>query len=94
MLDDTLTRLAPREVDGLMASWDLDTGGDWIEITGWFSPGLKLGEPRHEVPFVHRSIRTEAGIAECIEHIVADVRKRMTPAVVKRKPGRPRKVAA
>jgi hypothetical protein len=102
-LEDTLARLAPREVDGKLVQWDIDAGTDWVEVTGWF----KLSADAYETPIKHRSSNTEDGIRQCVEFITdkafysgqqwTDHKRAVIMAdpipPVKRPRGRPRKAA-
>jgi hypothetical protein len=95
-LEDTLARLAPREVDGLHVQWDIDSGTDWIEVTGWFSPGWKLGSDNYEMSFKSRGSASEAGITGCVGLVIDAMRSCLNPPIaepVKRPRGRPRKAA-
>jgi hypothetical protein len=95
-LNDILARIAPPCVGDVAVTWDLDCGGHWIEVVGWFSPGVKLGEPKHEVPIREREPKSGDQRGRYAQmrraHSSAAFTRKMQPA--KRKPGRPRKIAA
>jgi hypothetical protein len=92
-LDDTLARVAPKSVEGLQVEWCFDHTGVSLDITGWFSPGLKLGEPRYQVPFKARVQRTGDAVADMqsgVDSALAQLRERLRPAVIEPvKRGRP-----
>jgi hypothetical protein len=83
-LDDTLTRLAPKAVEGLDVEWCLDGAGTWLEVAGWFSPGLKLGEPKYQVAFKKVIVKTgdaSADIRAGIDDVLAQLAERLRPIV-------------
>jgi hypothetical protein len=97
-LDDTLARLAPKSVDGLHVEWNLDSAGAWIEVAGWFSPGTRFGEPKHQVPFKKTVAKTgdsvydiSIGVADVLDQVTDRLRPKAEAddEPVKRRAGRP-----
>jgi hypothetical protein len=76
-LNDILARIAPPYVNDVAVTWDLDFGGHWIEVVGWFSPGVKLGEPKHEVGVRHTEPKSgdpEVDLRNAVDAVIAAAR--------------------